>query len=229
MKKLFSAFAILVFLTGCQPPEVSDTKTPEKANQTQTGSQTQVVEPEKIEEKSLTPENTMSFDQTDLPQSGEKVAIMETTKGTIKIRLFEEKTPKTVENFVGLAEKGYYDGIIFHRVIPDFMIQGGDPTGTGRGGESFWGGKFEDEFVDELQNINGALSMANAGPATNGSQFFIVQKDGGTPWLDGMHTVFGQVFEGMDVVDMIANVERDPADKPLEDIKIVSVQIETQE
>ena len=166
------------------------------------------------------------FDQTAKPEKGEQIVVMETTMGTIKLRLFPEFAPKTVENFIGLIEKGYYDGIIFHRVIPDFMIQGGDPTGTGRGGESLWGGKFEDEFSPNLKNLRGALSMANAGPNTNGSQFFIVQKEGGTSWLDGAHTVFGQVFDGMDVVDDIANVEKDAMDKPLEDVVMEKVVVE---
>ena len=168
-----------------------------------------------------------SFDQTALPEKGEQIVVMETSMGTIKLRLFPEFAPKTVENFAGLIDKGYYDGIIFHRVIPDFMIQGGDPDGTGRGGESLWGGKFEDEFSPNLHNLRGALSMANAGPNTNGSQFFIVQKEGGTDWLDGRHTVFGQVIEGMDVVDEIANAERDAADKPLEDIVMKKVTLST--
>lgn len=167
------------------------------------------------------------FDQSAMPEEGEQIVVMETTKGTIKIKLFPELVPKTVENFIGLIDKEYYDGIIFHRVIPDFMIQGGDPLGTGTGGESLWGGKFEDEFNPNLHNIYGALSMANAGPNTNGSQFFIVQKEDGTSWLDNHHTVFGQVFEGMDIVNEIANVERDGADKPLEDVVMEKVTVET--
>ncbi len=172
--------------------------------------------------------DTMSnFDQTTPPEQWEEIVVMETTKGTIKIRLFEDKAPKTVENFKGLIAKKYYDGIIFHRVIPDFMIQWGDPTWTWTGGESLWGGKFEDEFHSDLKNINGALSMANAWPWTNGSQFFIVTAEA-TPWLDWAHTVFGQVFEGMDVVNEIQNVERNSMDKPLEDIKMTSVVLSIQ-
>jgi peptidyl-prolyl cis-trans isomerase B (cyclophilin B) len=193
--------------------------------------------------------------QTRKPVPGDKTATIRTTMGDIKVLLFPEAAPKAVENFTGLAEKGYYDGIIFHRVIENFMIQGGDPTGTGRGGESIWGRPFEDEFHPDYHNLCGALSMANAGPGTNGSQFFIVQlhdcdpgfieqmkdipdsfppetvedykKLGGTPWLDFRHTVFGQVFEGMDVVDNIALVKKDASDKPLEDIKITGITIET--
>ncbi|KPN89392.1 peptidylprolyl isomerase [Lysinibacillus sp. ZYM-1] len=184
-------------------------------------------------------------------QAGEVLVEMNTTLGAIKIKLFPEFSPKTVENFLGHAKSGYYNGIIFHRVIQDFMIQGGDPTGTGMGGESIWGDSFEDEFSDKLFNLRGALSMANAGPNTNGSQFFLVQmkhlpsdmlrqlqgagfpeeiieayaQNGGTPWLDHKHTVFGHVVEGMDIVDKIADVEKDPRDKPLEDVKIESITV----
>ncbi|MFD3386907.1 peptidylprolyl isomerase [Ligilactobacillus salivarius] len=192
----------------------------------------------------------MAYPQLDLVNVKGPKATIKTNHGEIVIQLFPEQAPKTVENFVGLAKKGYYDGVIFHRVINDFMIQGGDPTGTGMGGESIWGAPFEDEFSNELFNIRGALSMANAGPATNGSQFFIVQnqnvpaqmagqmeaagypkeiiaayENGGTPWLDHRHTVFGQVTSGMDVVDEIATVERDMADKPKEDVVIETVEI----
>lgn len=185
------------------------------------------------------------------PKAGDQVAVMETSMGTIKICLYPEVAPKAVENFVTHAKEGYYDGLIFHRVINGFMLQGGDPTGTGMGGESIWGEDFEDEFSDELHNFRGALSMANAGANTNGSQFFIVQAPavpasmlaqykgtisdqalakygevGGTPWLDGHHTVFGQVYEGMDVVDAIAGVETNLNDRPLEDVKIISITIE---
>lgn len=153
------------------------------------------------------------------------VAIIQTNMGTIELELFADKTPKTVENFVGLANKGYYNGVIFHRVIDNFMIQGGDPTGTGRGGQSLWGGKFEDEFVPELKhNGAGILSMANAGPNTNGSQFFITLKE--TPWLDGRHTVFGRVIKGMDVVQAIGKVPTNQQDRPLKDVVMEKVTIE---
>lgn len=190
-----------------------------------------------IPNSQIMPENTISLSkldtkdcnddvfQTTCPRVGMSVAKIGTTKGDIWIKLFPEQTPKTVENFIGLVERGYYDGIIFHRVIPDFMIQSGDPTGTGTGGESIWGKDFEDEFVANLTNIRGALSMANRGPATNGSQFFIVQKDGGTPWLDGKHTVFGQVISGMDVVDELANVVTDEMDKPIKEVKMEKVEV----
>ena len=193
--------------------------------------------------------------QTSMPQKGDTVAIMHTNMGDIKIKLFKDDAPRTVNNFVELAKKDYYNGIIFHRVIKDFMIQGGDPTGTGMGGESIYGESFEDEFSEKLHNIRGALSMANASPNTNGSQFFIVQADsipdgmadqmkqltdrgfpedsiadyealGGTPWLDFKHSVFGQVYEGMDTVDAIANVRCGAGDKPLHDVVIESIDIE---
>ena len=153
------------------------------------------------------------------------VAIIKTNMGTIEIELFADQTPKTVENFVGLAEKGYYKGVIFHRVIKNFMLQAGDPTGTGRGGASFWGGKFEDEFVSDLKHDTpGILSMANAGPNTNGSQFFITLV--ATPWLDGKHTVFGKVINGMDVVYAIGEVKTGAGDKPVNTVVMEEVTIE---
>lgn len=153
------------------------------------------------------------------------VAVMKTNMGTIELELFADKTPKTVENFVGLANKGYYKGVIFHRVIKNFMIQGGDPSGTGRGGVSFWGGKFEDEIVPDLKfDGPGLLAMANAGPNTNGSQFFITLVP--TPWLNGHHTIFGKVINGMDVVYAIGDVKTAPGDRPLKDVVIEEVKIE---
>ena len=194
--------------------------------------------------------------QTALPVSGDTVAIMHTNMGDISIKLFPDEAPKTVENFTTHAKNGYYNSLIFHRVIKDFMIQGGDPTGTGMGGESIWGSPFKDEFNPSLHNLRGALSMANAGPDTNGSQFFIVQansvpanmidqmkqlgeesfpadivedyeKLGGTPWLDFRHSVFGQVYDGMDVVDKIADVKTAAQDKPVENVVINSIEIKT--
>lgn len=167
------------------------------------------------------------MNQLDKPIAGETVATLNTTRGTVKIRLFSNEAPKAVENFITHAKNGYYDGLIFHRVIKDFMIQGGDPTGTGRGGESIWGSAFEDEFSNSLSNIKGSLSMANAGKNTNGSQFFIVQAEDGTPWLNNKHTVFGQVYDGMAVIDTIARVKVNLSDKPIEDVKILSISIET--
>src|SRR5947199_10748713 len=145
---------------------------------------------------------------------------MTTNRGAIAIELFDDDAPKTVENFVKLSRDGFYDGVIFHRVIPDFMIQGGDPTGTGMGGPGY---TFEDEF-NEHEVERGALAMANAGPNTNGSQFFIVTTEA-APWLDGKHTVFGKVTEGMEVVDEISEVPRDSRDKPRDDVVIEGVSV----
>lgn len=196
------------------------------------------------------------------PEVGQTIATMSVKGfGDIKIMLFDKEAPKAVENFVTHAENGYYNGVSFHRVINDFMIQGGDPQGTGMGGESIWGKSFEDEFSNSLRNFTGALSMANSGPNTNGSQFFIVntsqditeeyisainqqQKDmgiketvyteeqkkqysevGGTPHLDNVHTVFGQVFDSMDIVDKISKTPTDPSDKPVEPVVIEKITI----
>lgn len=231
--------------------------------------------------------------QLDTPAKGDEVAIMHTTMGDISLRFFPEAAPRTVENFLTHAKEGYYDGLTFHRVINDFMIQGGDPNGNGTGGESIYNGSFEDEFSDHLFNIRGSVSMANSGQDTNGSQFFINQadkdafkanggwatfeqqwdfiypglcqyygtnsydmyvqqygafaldtdlvsddvkklyeKNGGNPTLDGAfnavdkgHTVFAQVYDGMDIVDKIASVEVDDSDKPKKDVKIESIEV----
>lgn len=187
--------------------------------------------------------------QTEDPQTGDTIAIFHIENyGDITVRLFENAAPKAVENFVTHSKEGYYDGVTFHRVIEDFMIQGGDPLGTGTGGESIWGEEFEDEIVDNLVPIRGALCMANRGEDTNGSQFFIVQAKasnlntvneasltdeqlemfeeyGGTPHLIGGYTVFGQVIDGMDVVDAIAATDTDSNDKPLESVVISTIEI----
>jgi cyclophilin family peptidyl-prolyl cis-trans isomerase len=147
-------------------------------------------------------------------------ATLQTNHGPIEVELYPDDAPKTVDNFVKLARDGFYDGLIFHRVIPDFMIQGGDPTGTGRGGPGY---QFEDEF-NQHKVDRGALAMANAGPNTNGSQFFIVTADA-CPWLDGKHTVFGRVTSGMEVADTIAQLPSDSADKPREDAVIERVEL----
>ena len=147
-------------------------------------------------------------------------ATLQTNHGAIDIELFDEDAPKTVENFKKLAQDGFYDGVIFHRVISDFMIQGGDPTGTGSGGPGY---QFEDEFNDHKVE-KGALAMANAGPNTNGSQFFIVTADA-CPWLDGKHTVFGRVASGMDVVSAIEQVDTGPGDRPRDEVRIESVSL----
>ena len=193
------------------------------------------------------------MNQLAAPVKNDTVAVIKTNLGDIKVKFFPQHAPKAVENFITHAKNGYYNGIIFHRVIKDFMIQGGDPTGTGMGGQSIWGRSFEDEFTPELHNLCGALSMANAGPCTNGSQFFIVHAStapesmieqmselsesypadcvaaykqvGGTPWLDYHHTVFGQVYDGMDIVNKIASVAVDGRDKPLDEVKIIEIEV----
>ena len=192
----------------------------------------------------------MSYPQLALDQVSGPKATIKTTMGEIELQLFPKQAPKTVENFIAHAKQGYYKGVLFHRVIPDFMVQTGDPTGTGAGGESSFGHPFEDEFSPELFNLKGAVSMANAGPNTNGSQFFIVTnrnlttnlveqmqaagypeevinayRQGGTPWLDHHHTVFGQVTKGLDVAIEISKAKRNLQDRPEEDIKIVDVVI----
>jgi cyclophilin family peptidyl-prolyl cis-trans isomerase len=147
-------------------------------------------------------------------------ATMHTNHGQIEVELFDADAPKTVDNFVKLSKDGFYDGLIFHRVIKDFMIQGGCPEGTGTGGPGY---QFEDEFNDN-KVVRGALAMANAGPNTNGSQFFIVTTDA-APWLDGKHTVFGRVSEGMDAVDSIEATETGAQDRPVEDVVIERVEV----
>jgi cyclophilin family peptidyl-prolyl cis-trans isomerase len=146
---------------------------------------------------------------------------MQTSEGTVQLELFDDDAPKTVGNFTKLAGDGFYDGLVFHRVIPDFMIQGGCPEGTGRGGPGY---TFEDEINDH-KVARGALAMANAGPNTNGSQFFIVTTDA-APWLDGKHTVFGRVVDGMDVVDRISEKPRDAQDRPNERVEITRVELD---
>ena len=242
-KKLFltmSMAATLLFAAGCTS-NGSDTASSSTKESTEKTTETSTVESINLNSLELPQLNTEVADNEDLVE-------MVTTKGTIKIKLFPELAPKAVENFMTHAKDGYYDGVTFHRVIQDFMIQGGDPDGNGTGGESIWGEGFETEISNQLYNIRGALSMARTqDPNSNGSQFFIVQnsddmhdgllkddypqaiidayKNGGYPSLDGEYTVFGQVVEGMDVVDAIAAVETDSSDKPTEDVKIEKINI----
>ena len=195
---------------------------------------------------------TLTYPQTDLANYTGTVATIHTNLGDLTVKLFDDVAPKTVKNFIELAETGYYDGVIFHRIIRDFMIQGGDPTGTGMGGASIYGEKFEDEFSDKAFNIRGALSMANAGPNTNGSQFFIVENqnlpydksalvkggwpeeiaelylEGGTPHLDGRHTVFGQLVDAasFETLDRIAKAPTGAQDKPKDAIEMISIELE---
>lgn len=250
--KWFAVLLAAVLMTGCGKAKTES----EESKQ-----------PEITQEKNETGENPETqhktevgeLEQLKMPAKGEEIVVMTTNKGVMKFRLFPQAAPKAVENFKTHVKNGYYNGIIFHRVIDNFMIQGGDPTGTGMGGESIWGKSFEDEFSPEFRNFRGALSMANAGPNTNGSQFFIVQGSGqermlpqdildqmkkgvednaylasvyeayknlgGTFWLDDKHTVFGHVFEGMEVVDAIAAVEKNASDKPNEDVVIEKAEL----
>lgn len=270
---LLSVCAVMA-LAGCSSSSGSSTDGSENSGESQEDSG---LSEEETQEYQAYLDNLASqgdtITQLDPPAQGEEIAVMHTSMGDIKIKFFPEEAPKAVENFKTLAKDGYYDGITFHRVINDFMIQGGDPTGTGSGGESMYGEYFEDEFSPNLYNFRGALSMANAGPNTNGSQFFIVQAKtvtegywdyideivaeygtenvlynsqtgnmvkvnysnearqiyneiGGTPHLDYCHTVFGQVFEGMEVVDAIASVAVDENDKPADDVIIESITFE---
>ena len=205
------------------------------------------------------PSRPASVDSQELqfttPAEGDPIALIETSMGTIKIVLYPKYAPKAVENFTRLAENGYYNGVLFHRIVKDFIIQGGDPTGTGTGGESVWGTPFETEITDLLHNYTGAVGMASSSENGNGSQFYIVQtpadsvtdtmvdqmraagrreevistyqQAGGVPYLDYGYTVFAQVYEGMDVVDKIAKVKTDDREKPKKDVTITSVTIST--
>ncbi len=268
----------LMALSGCASSEAGNNGENTENEQENTEQSEEMTDEEKAYQEYLDNLATQgeSITQLDPPEKGEEIAVIHTSMGDIKVKFFPDEAPKAVENFKTLAKDGYYDGITFHRVINDFMIQGGDPTGTGTGGESIYGGAFEDEFSPNLYNFRGALSMANSGMNTNGSQFFIVQKpgiqdgyweyidslveefgdsqvlfdnqsnrlvkvnysdearelyneNGGTPHLDYGHTVFGQVFEGMDVVDAIASVAVDENDKPADDVIITLISFENYE
>ncbi len=166
--------------------------------------------------------------QTALPVKGDHIAVLTTSKGVIKIKFFPQYAPETVKNFEELSKKGFYNNLTFHRVIPGFMIQGGDPKGNGTGGETYKGPKtmLKGEVNPALHHLHGSVAMANkADPNTASSQFYIVQNKDGTPFLDGGYTIFGQAYEGLDVVDVIANVERDSHDKPLKPVTITKVEL----
>ena len=286
MKKFICMAAIAaMMLGGCSLGSDSSSASSSQASSSQTSSESSSQEQssssaqsseeaqaefDALKEKMFT--DGTNFPQLEEPEKGEEIAVLTTNKGVIKIKLCPEEAPKAVENFKGLVNEGYYDGLTFHRVINDFMIQGGDPNGDGTGGESIWGGKFEDEYNGDMYHFRGALAYANSGMDTNGSQFYIVQSPtvqdgyfeyvdevvkqygdseilydsnsgkivrtnysdkakeeynslGGTPYLDFGYTVFGQVIEGMDVVDAIAAVETDENDKPTEDIVIEKAEI----
>ena len=252
MRRLLSlliAIAVILSLAGC-----SDSKNSSGGSSSMASSSSSNVKTDN--------EHNVGY-QLESPQIGDEIAVMKTNMGDIKLRFVPEAAPKAVENFITHSKNGYYNGVIFHRVIENFMIQGGDPNGTGMGGKSIWGTSFEDEFSDKLFNITGAVAMANSGKNTNGSQFFINQggpdsfegwdrlsnfginvskitddiknlyiENGGNPYLDGAystsgkgHTVFAQVFEGMDVVDKIAAVQTNQSNKPLEDVVIETIEV----
>ena len=246
---------LLVVLTGC---DEAKNNTSSSNNATNTNSTSSNTAKNNTSNKTQETVDVTKYDflsaakaQVAEPKKGETIAIIHIKNyGDIKVKFFNEVAPKAVENFISQAKTGYYNGVIFHRVINDFMIQGGDPTGTGRGGQSKWGKAFEDEFDYSLVPYRGALCMANSGKNTNGSQFFIEQAKydektytllknngypdnlleaykqyGGSMHLFGAHTVFGQVIEGMDVVDKIAACKTDEDDKPVEDVVIESIEI----
>ncbi|HFU4059887.1 TPA: peptidylprolyl isomerase [Streptococcus suis] len=255
-KRLFLALASTILLTACASQTTTSGSSTTASSSTTTADTTASSQYAKDLAYAINNPNA-SFPQLSSEIAENEAAVkIKTTEGDITIKLFPEQAPLTVENFLTHAKEGYYDGTIFHRVIKDFMIQGGDPLGDGTGGESIWAGKdtsidsgngFKNEISAFLYNIRGSLSMANAGADTNGSQFFINQnstdvsgqlssstypgkiieayKNGGNPNLDGVHTVFGQVIEGMDIVDKIASVETDSSDKPKTDIKIEAIEI----
>lgn len=251
-KYMLLLFVMIIGLIGCGPNNNDETNNVDENTIVEETEENLVIEehPPSIEE----------VEQIEYPQfindeqPDERIVKMVTNRGAITMRLFPRYAPLAVENFLTHSENGYYDGVIFHRVIEGFVIQAGDPTGTGAGGESIYEGPFEDEFSPSLGHFRGALSMANAGPNTNQSQFFIVQKKtldegviakveqqlgleypegtvelynqyGGLPSLDYRHTVFGHVIEGMDVVDRIAKTEVDGNDKPSEEVVIESIEI----
>ncbi|MGE4215022.1 MAG: peptidylprolyl isomerase [Anaerotignaceae bacterium] len=268
------ALTMAVLFTGCAGSSAKTNTTGDSAQTGDSKSETigEEVEAENDEYAAKLLAITDAMPQLEEPQKGEEIAVITTSLGEIKVKFCPVEAPKAVENFISLSKKGYYNGLTFHRVISDFMIQGGDPEGTGMGGESIWGEKFEDEFSPNMYHFRGALAMANSGADTNGSQFYIVQKStisdgyfdyvqqvidqygntgllynqstnkifrtnysdavqakyeelGGTPELDYGYTIFGQAFEGLDVVDAIASVEKDEKDKPLEDVIVEKIEI----
>jgi len=245
-KNFLILLVLLLLMTACG----NSVNTTERIYETETEVRTAPIET-KVSEEGYRSMYTSELAQFRLPKTGDTVVTLVTNYGSIDILMFPEVAPKAVENFVTHSINDYYDGITFHRVIKNFMIQGGDPEGSGRGGESIWGNPFEDEFSIDYFPVRGSLAMANSGPGTNGSQFFIVQSDqssddwlkemanygfseemikayeslGGTPHLFNLHTVFGQVVSGMAVVDRIAAVDVGPGDMPVEPVIIEDVLI----
>ena len=260
MKKIINlmvATAIIMSFVACSSPSVPQGDVDEIVRKTNVlADSSLVVTADELVATGTSQE--LGF-QLEMPKKGEEIAVISTNVGEFKMRFFPELAPKTVYNFKKHAVDGYYNGIIFHRIIENFMIQGGDPKGTGTGGESIWGGKFDDEFSDKAVNIRGSVSMANAGKNTNGSQFFIntstnkiswtqmetaygkkiaedvkklYDENGGNFHLDGSfnpagtgHTVFAQVFEGMDIVDKMQEVDVNANSKPIEDVVIEKIEI----
>jgi cyclophilin family peptidyl-prolyl cis-trans isomerase len=208
---------LLLILVACAQPakitpnaEKTDSYSETPAQETTPASETKMAEPIKASEPAKTEEKNMNT-----------IVELQTTMGTMKIRLFDDKAPKTVQNFKDLVNKGFYDGTVFHRVIKNFMIQGGDPKGTGTGGPGY---NIKDEFGPGLTHSKkGILSMANAGPNTGGSQFFITLA--ATPWLDGKHAIFGELAEGVDVLDKIGTTPTDASDRPMNEVRIVKAKI----
>lgn len=202
MKIRILVFAVMVLIVGCKKSE---------SQQQQPTNKPEIM---KVETTKYVPDTDSLY-----------VAVVKTNLGTFELLMFHDKAPVTVENFVGLARKGYYNNVTFHRIIKGFVIQGGDPTGTGMGGDSFFGKEFKDEFHPDLRHDGfGILSMANRGPATNTSQFFITL--GATPHLDNRHSVFGRVYAGVDVVEKIGSVKTGQMDKPVEPVVMENVTIE---
>lgn len=213
VKFLLPLFAMALLLMGCSP-DTTTTDTDTYGYGDSSSSTATMSSASNSSSSSSSSAKPAAFDGTLL--KGKHTVVLKTSKGDITLELDADAAPHAVTNFVTLTKQGYYDGLIFHRVIADFMIQGGDPKGNGTGGESIFGKTFDDENLNAPM-VRGTLAMANRGPDTNGSQFFIIQA-ASTPWLQGSYTAFGKVTEGMDVVDAIANAKRDASDKPLEDI-----------
>ncbi len=210
------AVLLLVLLVACAQPVVKD-----ELNESLAVVEQEVVEAEQTEVKVEAAENVSAEIENLEVEDMNTIVELETSMGVMKIKLYDDKAPKTVKNFKDLVEKGFYDGTIFHRVIKNFMIQGGDPTGTGMGGPGY---KIDDEFGAGLKHgKKGILSMANSGPNTGGSQFFITLVP--TAWLDGKHAIFGELIEGQDVLDKIGSTPTGPGDKPKTEVKIVKAKI----
>jgi peptidyl-prolyl cis-trans isomerase A (cyclophilin A) len=221
MKKIILLLVLSMLVFGCAQAPVEETEEIEEVEEVEEAADEEVEETteDETEEVEETPDEETEEETPEEPEAEESkntMVLLETSMGDIKIQLFDDLVPITAGNFKKLVEEGFYDGIIFHRVIADFMLQGGDPEGTGRGGPGY---KIEDEFVDDLRHDRkGLLSMANSGPNTGGSQFFITLVP--TPWLDDKHAIFGEVIEGIDVVDAIGAVDTGAMDKPKEDVVI---------